>query len=163
RPKLDVADIPRRMGDLPKEFSEGTLKQALEQPENGAIAIAWSDQRKPLLLIKRRIEILGGSATLHDHASPFAQRCTAIADRVFAGWRERDPDRGANDPTRLGFASSAVLALAACGALAYAYKAHDAALRVRALQGGAFVLGVICSRLFVRGVRRWFAEQGAAW
>src|SRR5688572_28514953 len=94
------------MGDLPEEFSEGTLQRALENPEAGSIAIAWGDRRKRLLQIKRRIEIYGGSAELVDRAGPLAQRLTSIADdlRGFLPKPAPDDDQARfRDPTELNF------------------------------------------------------------
>lgn len=165
-PKLSVADIPKRMGDLPEEFSEGTLQRALENPEAGSIAIAWGDRRKRLLQIKRRIEILGGSAELVDRAGPLAQRLTSIADdlRGFLPKQAPDDDQARfRDPTELNFIWIGLAAAAAAGALIYAHGAEDQGQRTRAVQGAGFALSVIMSQLFVRGARRWYAEEGRAW
>lgn len=164
-PKLSVADIPRRMGDLPEEFSEGTLQRALENPEGGSIAIAWGDRRKRLLQIQRRIEILGGSAELVDRAGPLAKRFTAFGDalREYFPKKNEEPEKEQlRDPTELSFVWIG-LALAACaGGLVYARMATDAHQRTYSVQGAGFAFSLIMSQLFVRGVRRWFAEEGRA-
>ena len=165
-PKLSVADIPKRMGDLPEEFSEGTLQRALENPEGGAVAIAWGDRRKRLLQVKRRIEILGGSAELVDRAGPMAKRLTSIADdlRGLLPTKAEDDDKTRlRDPTELNFIWIGLAAAATAGALIYAQGAEDQSQRTRAVQGAGFALSLIMSQLFVRGVRRWYAEEGRAW
>src|SRR5258707_1388091 len=104
------------MGELPEEFSEGTLQRALENPEAGSVAIAWGDRRKRLLMIKRRIELLGGSAELVDRAGPLAKKLTAIGDtlRDFLPKKSEDPEQmQLHDPTELSFVWIG-LALAAC-------------------------------------------------
>lgn len=164
-PKLSVADIPKRMGDLPEEFSEGTLQRALENPDGGTVAIAWGDRRKRLLMIKRRIEILGGSAELIDRAGPLAKKLTEIGDNLrelLPKKPEGTEERRYRDPTELSFMWIGI-ALAACAAgLVYSQLAQDAHQRTYSVQAAGFALSVIMSQLFVRGVRRWFAEEGRA-
>jgi hypothetical protein len=167
-PKLSAADIAKRMADLPDEFSEGTLERALKDPAAGAIAIAWGDSRKRLLLIQRRIELLGGAAELVDRAGPFAKRVTELKDRVTDLWR-KPPGQAAraktvvSDPGRLSVGFVGLVAAAALGAFFYAQREHDAAAHRHALQAGAFAIGTISAQLFVRGVRRWFSATGSAW
>lgn len=153
------------MADLPAEFSEGTLQRALEQPDDGAIAIAWGDNRKRLLLIKRRIEILGGSVELRDRAGPFAQKLTALNDRFLGWFREPAADGGkaAGGSSRGELVSLGLVIGAAIAALVYAHGARDPHARLYALRGGAFTLGLISAHSFLRGARRWYDGEGAAW
>lgn len=158
-PKLQAVDIPKRLGDLPKEFSEGTLRQALADPTLTGIAIAWGDSRSRLLTVKRRIEILGGAVDLIDRAGPFRKGLTELRDRLGSFGRQPESKRAPTgvDPDRIGVVWIVGAALLVVGALVFAQRAHSEVMRTHALRAAGGVLGMISARLFVRGVQRWFA------
>jgi hypothetical protein len=164
-PKLSAAQVPERMGDLPQEFSEGTLQSALNTPDGGPVSIAWGDRRKSLLLIQRRIEILGGSAELIDRSGPFAKWITehldAIRDRIKG--KKRKQSAVPFDPARASRVFYGFFVLCIAGLLAYAQFGAEAQSRVHVLTAAGFAAGILGSQLFVRGVRSWYGGEGRAW
>ena len=169
RPKIGAKEVEKRFADMPKELSKGTLERALENLDGGSIPIAWGGSRKRLRSIQRRIEILGGATELVDHGGALAKALTSIGDEIgyfFGGEKTQAKSRKPaprRDPTTLNYLFLILSVVAAGFALIFARGVHDAAARLYATQGSGILLGVCTSQVFVRGVRRWFTQQGRAW